>query len=88
MKLTGSVIKEQGVTFGVFLIKPTAFNAQSSREDARVAASAMPMFRNIPLVLASQDHRGRVTYSGRRDLVDFLANVPVSAIPWKEYTVN
>jgi len=88
VKLTGSVIKEQGVTFGVLLIKKPAFNTQSVREEARVAASSMPMFRNIPLVLACQDSGGRMTYSGRRDLANFLASVPVAAIPWKEYTVN
>lgn len=32
--------------------------------------------------------RGIPTYSGRRDIVKFLSNVPMYAIPWREYTLN
>lgn len=36
----------------------------------------------------AQDSRGVPTYLGRRDIVKFLAKVPVQAIPWREYTLN
>ena len=36
----------------------------------------------------AQDSSGGPTYQGRSDIVRFLANVPLEAIPWMEYTLN
>jgi hypothetical protein len=35
-----------------------------------------------------QDSRGTPRYSGRRDLVNFLANVFIEQLPWCEYRLN
>jgi hypothetical protein len=40
------------------------------------------------VVLMAQDSCGTPTFYGRPDIARFLANVPVGAIPWSEYTVN
>ena len=42
----------------------------------------------MPVVLMAQDGQGRPTYFGRRDLSQFMANVPLQAVPWKRYTIN
>jgi len=47
-----------------------------------------PLFPGLPLILMAQDNRGIPTYYGRQDIIRFMANVPVEAVPWKEYTVN
>jgi len=49
-------------------------------------AGASRLFGGIPVVAMEQDGRGVPTYFGRRDLVRFLASVPMEAIPWKCYT--
>jgi len=86
MKFQGSLIKEQGVKFAIAIVKPHVLN--NSIEANRVARSFVPVFGFVPVVLMAQDSRGVPTWYGRRDIVNFLKNVPLSAIPWKEYTVN
>jgi len=55
-----------------------------SRRDSLVA-QASRVFGGIPTVLMAQDASGRGRYYGRRDIVDFMASVPLSAVPWKRY---
>ncbi|WP_193552815.1 hypothetical protein [Xanthomonas arboricola] len=86
MKIQGAVINEQRVTFAIVIVKQSATQSQSSAESARNAFQ--PLFPGLPLILASQDLRGRFTYQGRKDIVAFLVNVDPSRIPWKEYTVS
>ena len=87
MRFTGSVIKEQGVTFAIVIVKNSFLNSSSSNiEEFR--NSLLPVFGPIPIILASQDSRGTFRYHGRKDIVNFLANIDPSRIPWKEYTIN
>lgn len=46
------------------------------------------LFPGMPLILASQDSQGRFEYQGRKDIVEFLASIDASRIPWKRYTVG
>lgn len=84
MKIQGAVVKEQGVAFAVVVVKRHVLDSQTSAR--QVAASFAPLFPGLPVVLMAQDSRGVPTYLGRQDIVKFLANVPIQAIPWKEYT--
>jgi hypothetical protein len=84
MKLQGAVIKEQGVTFAIVIVKQ--FVIQSQIEFQKVATVFSNYFPGIPVVLMAQDSRGIPTYRGRKDIVNFLVNIHVSQIPWKEYT--
>ena len=86
MRFQGSVIKEQGVTFAIAIVKPHVLN--SSIEASKAIRSFTPIFGFVPVILMAQDHGGTPTWYGRRDIVQFLKNVPLSAIPWKEYTLN
>lgn len=86
MKFQGALIKEQGVTFAIVIVKSYVLNNSSEREDMR--DSFYPVFPGIPIILMAQDSRGVPTYHGRNDIVNFLANVPMQAIPWQEYTLN
>ncbi len=87
MTITGAIIKEQGVTFGIIVVKPsvTASNAEADefRSWARLRLSE---FSGLPLILASQDARGRFSYQGKPDIVSFLASVSADRIPWRKYT--
>lgn len=84
MQFEGAVIKEQGITFAIVIVKQFI---TSNREKAQEAIrSFSSFFPGIPLVLMSQDSRGIPTYFGRQDISRFMANVPVHAVPWKRYS--
>jgi len=86
MKFQGAVIKEQAVTFAIVIVKKSIID--NRLEGNRVIQSFQPVFPGLPIVLMAQDHRGRPTYYGRRDISRFLASIPLGAIPWREYTAS
>jgi signal recognition particle receptor subunit beta len=86
MKFQGSVIKEQGVTFAIVIVKSDVLN-NKVQADQIIAAFQAQVFPGIPVVLMAQDLRGTPAYYGRQDISKFLASVPLANIPWKEYTL-
>ena len=86
MRIQGAVIREQGQTFAVVVVRKSVVDNRF--EANRTMASLSPVFPGMPVVLMAQDGSGRPTYYGRQDISRFLANVPMSAIPWREYIVN
>ena len=86
MKFQGAKIKEQGVTFAIVVVQMYVIQNQS--ESRQTIVSFKRVFGNIPIVLMAQDSLGRATYFGRDDIVKFLADLTLSAIPWQEYTLN
>lgn len=85
MTFEGAVIREQGVSFAVVVVKKHVID--SSAEAARAINGFQPVFPGLPVVLMAQDAWGTPTYYGRQDIARFLASVPLEAIPWKRYTV-
>jgi hypothetical protein len=86
MQFEGALVREQGVTFAIVIVKPHVLH--SNLEADSVAVGFQPAFPGVPIVLMAQNGRGVPTYRGRRDLVNFLSRVPVQAIPWRRYTLN
>lgn len=86
MKIQGAVIKEQGVTFAIVIVKMYVLNSQSQSKDAIRSFSFL--FPGMPIILMAQDSRGVPKYLGCKDIVKFLVNLHISQIPWKEYTVS
>lgn len=86
MQIEGAVIKEQGVTFAIVVVKPHVIQNTITADEMR--RSLTPIFPSIPIILMAQDSRGIPTYQGRKDIVNFLANINPSRIPWKRYTIN
>lgn len=85
MRIQGAVIREQGQTFAVVVVKPHV--VQSGAAAAAAIHSFAPVF-GVPIVLMAQDGRGRPTFYGRPDIARFMASVPLHAVTWREYTVN
>ncbi len=85
MHIQGAVIREQGQTFAVVVVKPQVIQSSASAADA--IRSFAPVF-GVPIVLMAQDSRGRPTFYGRPDIARFMASVPLHVVPWREYTVN
>jgi hypothetical protein len=86
MKFQGALIKEQGVTFAVVIVKKSVVDDRATAQN--VIQSFQPAFPGTPIVLMSQDSRGIPTYFGRQDIAKFLAKIPMTAIPWREYSIN
>lgn len=86
MNIQGAIVKEQGVTFGIVIVKHHV--TQSDFEANKARTSFQGLFPGMPLILASQNSRGTFQYQGRSDIVRFLASIDAARIPWKEYTVS
>lgn len=85
MRIQGAVIREQGQTFAIAVVKPHVVRCRSTAN--QTIAGLRPTF-GVPVVLMAQDGRGRPTYFGPSDIVRFLSSVPLRAIPWQEYRVH
>ena len=85
MRIQGAVIREQGQTFAVVIVKP--YVVQNRSEAASAIEGFTPVF-GVPVILMAQDSRGRPTYYGRPDIARFMSSVPVNRIPWREYSIN
>lgn len=83
MSFDGALIKEQGITFAIAVVKP---HVLTSPKKEYIRQSFIRYFGNIPIILMAQNSKGIPTYDGRKDIVRFLANVHPSRIPWKHYT--
>lgn len=84
MNFEGAVIREQGITFAVAIVKPHILRARNEAADL-INYLSRELFHGLPVVLMAQDARGTPTYYGRNDLARFLANVPLHTIPWRSY---
>ena len=86
MQFEGAVVKEQGVTFAIAIVKSYVLDSSNDRETARQGFARY--FPPVPIILMAQNSRGVPTYHGRKDIVEFLANTDFSRIPWKRYTFS
>ena len=86
MKFQGALIKQQGVTFGIVVVKSHVLHNPKEAETMRCFGTQA--FGPIPIVLMAQNSGGTPTYLGRKDIVSFLAKVPFQVIPWREYTLS
>lgn len=86
MRIQGAVIRDQGQTFAVVVVKQHILNTSHQADEA--IQTFRSVFPGMPIVLMVQDHRGRATYYGRKDISRFMSRVPLRAIPWREYTLH
>ena len=86
MQFEGALLKEQGVTFAIVVVKSYVLNNTAEINSTRSAFQQF--FPGVPVILMAQDSGGTPTYQGRKDIVQFLSHVSPSRIPWKKYSVN
>ena len=84
MSFDAAVVREQGVSFAVVVVKGHVLSSQSSREEALGTFAAK--FPGVRIVLMTQGSKGRPTFWGRSDIVRFLSKVPLSALPWRRWS--
>ena len=87
MNFQGSVIKERGITFVVIVVKKYVLDNRTEANET-IDAFRQQVFPGLPVILMAQDSSGHPSYYGRQDIAKFMASVSLSAIPWKEYTIN
>jgi hypothetical protein len=86
MQFEGAVIREQGITFAVVVVRKPVIDHRPEADHAiRAFGGAFP---GLPVVLMAQDGRGTPLFYGRPDLSRFLSKVSLRAIPWRRYTLN
>jgi hypothetical protein len=85
MSFDAALVKEQGITFAVVLVKNHVFNSTTSKSEA--VDSFHPYFPGTPIVIARQ-RNGNMEYYGRKDIVNFLSNLHHSQLPWKKYSLR
>lgn len=85
MQFEGAVIREQGITFGIVIVKEQVLRSES--QTAEMQQFGVRAFGQMPIVLMAQNSRGIPIYKGRKDIVNFLANIHPSRLPLKRYTI-
>jgi hypothetical protein len=86
MTVEAALVREQGVSFPVVCVRQGVVSNTSKARETQAAFA--PHFGGVPIVLMEQDSRGRATYFGRPDIVDFLADISMSRLPWKKWHMN
>lgn len=85
MRVQAAVIREQGQTFAVVVVKQ--YVVQNRSQAARAIEGFTRVF-GVPVVLMAQDGQRRLTYYGRPSISKFMSAVPMNRIPWREYSIN
>jgi hypothetical protein len=85
MRIEAALVREQGVTFAVLAVKPDVLRSPTRRDETSTGFAAL--WPGKPVILMAQDSRGVPEYYGRRDIVRFLATVPMETLPWRSWSV-
>lgn len=86
MQVDGAIVREQGITFAVVVVKKHVVDNTSQSQSA--IQGFRSVFPGMPIILMAQDSSGCATYVGRPDIARFLSRVSPSRLPWKRYTIN
>lgn len=82
-QLTAALVREQGVTFAVAMVKNHVLNSQSS-SDQMVQAVAQAL--GCPLVVLMGESNRKLR-GNRQDVVKFVSRLHPSQLPWKKWTI-
>jgi hypothetical protein len=83
MKVIGSVMTEQGLTFAVVQVQ--AYKVETPQEAAETIQAFAPLFPGMPVVVMAIGKEAGPTYWGRDDLANFMAGIHPSSVEWRSY---
>jgi hypothetical protein len=83
MKVIGSVMTEQGITFAVVQVQ--AYKVETPQEAEETIRAYAPLFPGMPVVVMAIGKEAGPTYWGRDDLANFMARVHPSSVEWRCY---
>jgi len=82
-QMKAALVREQGITFAVVLVKNHVLNcASTSDQMVRAASSAL----GCPLVVLMGESNCKLR-GNRRDVVNFVSRIHPSRLPWKTWTI-
>ncbi len=84
MIFQGSVIKEQGMTFAIVVVRQDTIN---NEDEANNTIELFTQFFELPVVLMAQND-GTPLYFGKEEFVTILKPIPLEKIPWQKYSIN
>ncbi len=82
--MTAALVRKQGVTFAVALAKDHVIS--NPTKASQLIATVMQIVGCSLVVLMGE--RSRKLRGNRRDVVDFVASVHPSRLPWRKYTLS
>ncbi|GAB6153558.1 hypothetical protein JCM17380_23080 [Desulfosporosinus burensis] len=85
-QIEGAIVKEQDITFAIVVVKPHIIQSNSEIQEARNAYSHV--FPGMPIILMGKDSQGNATYNGKKEIVNFLAQIDPGRIPWRRYIIT
>ncbi|GIN37826.1 hypothetical protein [Heyndrickxia oleronia] len=80
-----ALVKEQGVTFAVVVVKSHVLNSPTREETRNSYRQFFPV--GIPIILMAQNSRGVPTYHGKSDIVNFLSSIDHRRLPWRRKNI-
>ena len=87
MTFTGALVNVRRMKFGLVQVEKQVIDSPPDAE--KIAAAFKPVFPNLPVALISLDAEGFPTgQSGPADIVEFLASVDLTRVPWKKYNAK
>lgn len=83
-QLTAALVREQGVTFAVALVKNHVLNSSATADEMiQGVASAL----GCPLVVLMGESNRKLR-GNRQDVVNFVSRLHPSQLPWKKWTIS
>lgn len=84
-QIQGAIVKEQGLTFAIVVVKPHVIQSRNETQKARNAYRHI--FPGMPIILMGRNSQGKTTLVGRKDIVHFLVKIDPGRIPWRRYII-
>lgn len=82
-QLHAALVREQNVTFAVAMMKDHVLNNPSTA-DQQIQAVAAALGCSLVVLMGERNRKLR---GNRKDVVDFVARIDPSRLPWRKYTV-
>lgn len=82
-QLTAAIVKEQNVTFAVAMMKDHVLNNPATA-DQQIQAVGAALGCQIVVLMGEGNNKLR---GNRKDVVDFVARIHPSRLPWKKYHI-
>ncbi|MEY8838893.1 hypothetical protein AB9K41_07655 [Cribrihabitans sp. XS_ASV171] len=83
VQLTAALVREQGVTFAVALVKNHVLNSPTQADELIQDVSRV---LGCPLVVLMGESNRKLR-GNRRDVVNFVSRLHPSQLPWKKWTI-
>lgn len=83
----GALIREQDIAFAVVEVELAVLQGgQKLIQEER--KKYIPIFKDVPIILAARGPDKRARFLGRSDIVKFLSQAGWSRIPWTRYNAR